>query len=289
VWNVVDLRSSHNFELAMRVHTDIQNNDILHSDLNGFQYMTRKRHDKLTLQGNVYPMSSGAYIQDSKLRFSVLSAQSLGVASLVNSQIQVFLDRHLDQDDNLGLSEAINDNLIVSSQFIMFFEAVRGRIESSASADFPSLLSSLLSNGLLYPIVKLVVTNGNFEMVNEMAFSSKKYPCDLHLVNMRSMQTQREEPRRNEVGLILHRMVYDDCSHAFIGLPRYIMKNCMNSLEFKFQDFFEFLGSAYKSMRVSNRLLTFRKKRVSTSLIQKDDFVLKLIEPMQIEAFLVNF
>lgn len=89
VWNVVDLRQSHNYELAMLVQTGIKNEDILHTDLNGFQYTKRKRYAKLTLQGNVYPMPSGAYIQDSNLRLNILTAQPLGVASLESSNIQV--------------------------------------------------------------------------------------------------------------------------------------------------------------------------------------------------------
>ena len=40
-----------------------------------------KRFDKLPIQANVYPMPAMAYIEDDKTRFSVLTAQSLGVTS----------------------------------------------------------------------------------------------------------------------------------------------------------------------------------------------------------------
>jgi hypothetical protein len=42
----------------------------------------RKRYDKLTLQGNFYPMSSAAYIEDDRTRLTLFGAQPLGVASL---------------------------------------------------------------------------------------------------------------------------------------------------------------------------------------------------------------
>ena len=39
----------------------------------------RQTYDKLPLQANVYPMPTAMFIQDSTSRFSVLSAQALGV------------------------------------------------------------------------------------------------------------------------------------------------------------------------------------------------------------------
>jgi alpha-mannosidase II len=286
VWNVVDLRKTHNYELAMLVQSDIQNKDIIHSDLNGFQYIKRKRHEKLTLQGNVYPMPSGAFIQDSKLRFSVLTAQALGVASLENSHIQVFLDRHLDQDDNLGLSEPINDNIVFSSRFVLFFEKVKRDLDSVAS-DFPSLMHSWLSNELLYPVVKLLHTNSDHETVNEMSFSSKKYPCDLHLVNMRTMQTESEEPKKNEVGLMLHRMVYDDCPNSFLHLSSFFYYECKFSNKYQFEDFFAFVGYQTSSLVVKSTLLTLNN--YTSTLINKYDDIISRLEPMHINAFLVNF
>merc|ERR1712127_804654 len=80
-WNMVDLTKSHNYELAMHIETNIINENEFYTDLNGFQYTKRKNYKKLTIQGNVYPMPSGAYIQDSKMRMNILTGQPLGVAS----------------------------------------------------------------------------------------------------------------------------------------------------------------------------------------------------------------
>ncbi len=46
------------------------------------QMHRRKTMSKMTLQGNFYPMTSAAYIQDDLSRLTLLSGQSHGVASL---------------------------------------------------------------------------------------------------------------------------------------------------------------------------------------------------------------
>lgn len=50
----------------------------------------RKRLPKLPLQGNYYPLPSQIFIQDEKMRLTLLSAQPLGTSSLKEGQIEVF-------------------------------------------------------------------------------------------------------------------------------------------------------------------------------------------------------
>jgi alpha-mannosidase II len=294
VWNVVDLRNSNNYELAMLVQTDIKSDRIVYTDLNGFQYIKRKRHDKLTLQGNVFPMPAGAFIQDSKLRFSMLNSQAAGVASLADSQIQVFLDRRMQQDDGLGMSQAMNDNVVVSSRLLLFFEQVNPSKSGNVNSDFPSLLSTWLSNDLLYHIVKLKLNQENTALLQDRHFALKNSPCDLHLLNLRTMQQGvNEEPSKNEVGLILHRVSYDDCaSGSFIQIPEYISSECSNreaARSYSFADFFSFLSKEnMDKLEIKSTLLTLAKNH-SYSLISKSDQLLSRVQPMQIEAFRVNF
>lgn len=47
------------------------------------QMQQRKYYRKLTLQGNVYPMPTMAFLQDKNKRVSILSSQASGVANLV--------------------------------------------------------------------------------------------------------------------------------------------------------------------------------------------------------------
>lgn len=110
---MVDIRDQSNKELSMRLSTDIKSDDIFYTDLNGFQVRTppptdggrkicfssqtvkpkpvlfdlfsqiqpRRFYQKLPLQGNFYPISSQAYIQDSQHRLTLHTAQALGVTS----------------------------------------------------------------------------------------------------------------------------------------------------------------------------------------------------------------
>ena len=54
-----------------------------------FQMQKHKTYDKLPLQANVYPMPTQAFIEDSKNRFSILSAQSLGFSNLKPGVMEV--------------------------------------------------------------------------------------------------------------------------------------------------------------------------------------------------------
>ncbi|XP_064431659.1 alpha-mannosidase 2-like [Mirounga angustirostris] len=103
VSNIVDIRKEHNREIAMRISSSINSQNKFYTDLNGYQIQPRMTMSKLPLQANVYPMTTMAYIQDTKHRLTLLSAQSLGVSSLKSGQIEVIMDRRFMQDDNRGL------------------------------------------------------------------------------------------------------------------------------------------------------------------------------------------
>jgi len=52
-----------------------------------------------------------AYIEDPSIRLSVVSKQPLGAASLQSGQLEVMLDRRLNQDDNRGVGQGVEDNV----------------------------------------------------------------------------------------------------------------------------------------------------------------------------------
>ena len=310
VWNMVDLRESHNYELAVLFKSDINNEDVFHTDLNGFQYTRRKTYAKIPLQGNVYPMPTGAFIQDEKLRLNLLSAQPLGVASLHTSELQVFLDRRLDQDDNRGLEQPMNDNRMTPSRFLVFFEVINGvdasfdRAESITS-QYPTLFSQWMSFDLLNPVVKLALGQQTAEIVSEqhLVHKNRNLPCDLRLVNLRTMQTREEKPLPAQVGLIIHRVPYEDCPSApIIQLSSYVHKQCDTEKDnqLTFGELFDFFGKAYEtwspkkpeiSLNISNTFLTLAPKNLINpkTPISKADPIHNYVQPMQVEAFRITF
>ncbi len=130
-------------------------------------------------------MPSGAFIQDSSKRLNILSGQPLGVASQDQSSLQVFLDRKLDQDDNRGMEQAVDDNVLTSSKFLVFFEEINeDNFGKSLAKNHPSLLSQILSFHLINPIIRLVSTvkvSSTFKSNVKLAGESNLFPCDLRL------------------------------------------------------------------------------------------------------------
>uniref|UniRef100_UPI0037E97BF9 alpha-mannosidase 2 isoform X2 n=1 Tax=Semicossyphus pulcher TaxID=241346 RepID=UPI0037E97BF9 len=124
--NMVDIRSEINRELSMRLVSNVANGNRFYSDLNGFQMQQRRTLAKLPLQANFYPMSSSAFVQDSVSRMSLLSAQSQAVAALRPGELEVVLDRRLQQDDNRGLGQGVTDNKLTASLYQLLLEDRRG-------------------------------------------------------------------------------------------------------------------------------------------------------------------
>lgn len=73
-------------ELFMRFTTDIENgeNPIFYTDLNGFQYQKRVKVPSIGIEGNYFPITTAAFIQDEKTRFTVLTNHAQGKISYPN-------------------------------------------------------------------------------------------------------------------------------------------------------------------------------------------------------------
>lgn len=67
-------------------------------------------------------MPTSAYIEDNKVRITILSGQPLGVSSLSEGELEVLQDRRLKQDDNRGLGQGVLDNKITPNIFRILVE-----------------------------------------------------------------------------------------------------------------------------------------------------------------------
>ncbi|XP_053330340.1 alpha-mannosidase 2 [Spea bombifrons] len=211
--NVVDIRGEFNREIVMRISSDINSQNRFYSDLNGFQIQPRQTLSKLPLQANIYPMTTMAYVQDNEGRLTLHSAQSLGVASLKSGQLDVVMDRRLMQDDNRGLGQGLQDNKITSNLFRLLLEQRTGvdEKEEEKTVSYPSLLSHVTSTFLNLPVIPMAVTadldvpallDGFYAFTTQM-------PCDVNLINLRTIQSKVGFFPSDEAALLLHRKGFD--------------------------------------------------------------------------------
>lgn len=93
-------------EMFMRFYTPIENGDDpeFYSDLNGFQWQPRKKVPQIGIEGNYFPITTSAFIQDNQMRLTVMTTHAQGAASLEAGQLEVMLDRRTLYDDYRGES-----------------------------------------------------------------------------------------------------------------------------------------------------------------------------------------
>lgn len=196
--NYVDLTGvGQNLEVAMRLVTDVKHGRRFHTDLNGFQMRQRETLDKIPTQGNFFPMPSMAILEDDESRLTVNTRSALGCAALENGWFEVILDRRLQQDDNRGLFQKIIDNLQTESNFELVFER---KTASSARRDGTASLLGIWANDYLnYPLYKYI-SKGPAPTMTKHDPVGSAIPCDVHVLNLRSLDQQS-----TELALLLHR------------------------------------------------------------------------------------
>lgn len=256
--NEFDLASGpfNNKELLIRFYTDIQNNNIFYTDLNGFQMVKRKRYTKIPLQGNVYPMPTMAYIQDETTRLNILSGQPLGVTSLQNNWLDIFLDRRLMQDDARGLNQGVTDNKLTRETFQIIFES------TPVDEIKPSVQVQTEIIGLLYPLVNMFSTQTS--AVSQVNFMENSLPSNIHLMNIR-------QSNKEKFSFFFHRFGVN-CQNA----------NCSDTFT---------LSNTFTRNLIKQ--VNFNIKKMSLSLINVENDKLNLndnitIDEMNINVFMVN-
>ncbi|XP_020492649.2 alpha-mannosidase 2 [Labrus bergylta] len=277
--NTVDIRSEVNRELVMRLVSDVTNGNRFYTDLNSFQMQQRRTLAKLPLQANFYPMSSAAFIQDSMSRLSLLSAQSQAVAALRPGELEVVLDRRLQQDDNRGLSQGVTDNKLTASLYQLLLEDRGGGAQEvgGASVEHLSLLAHLTSLSLCHPPITMVAhSNSQLPKLSPFRPLRSSLPCDVHLLNLRTLEDAQEAGSPSqEVALLLHRKGFD-CSSA---PPSSLQCTWSVHEEVNFDDLFAPLR--FRSVRRSG--LTLLREQDEPESAQQQQ-----LRPMEISAFRVE-
>lgn len=207
--NVVDMTLSDydDLELVMRLDSSLKSGDIFYTDQNSYHMMKRRRRANLLLEANYYPSSSVVYVEDERLRLSVITAQPVGASSLESGSIEVMLDRRLRYDDNRGIGAGVTDNKVVLGQFYILPEEISDdSLSKHEIIATPSLLAHLLINSLRnFPIVAATDFRRTLATISLMYTSMS---CDTILVNLKAFDDGSKTS--NRLAVVLHKQAVSE-------------------------------------------------------------------------------
>jgi len=279
-------------ELIVRYKTNIDNQRIFYSDLNGFQMSRRQTYDKIPLQGNYYPMPSLAFLQDSLgNRFSVHSKQSLGAASLKNGWLEIMLDRRLVQDDGRGLGQGVMDNRPMNVIFHLLRESNVSALPKTHSLLTlqPSLLSHRVGAHLNYPMHAFMSKKPHEKSFKlpQQSFTplTASLPCDVHIVNLKVPQPLRfphAESASQRFAILLQRRGWDSSYCKRGGL------HCTTVGEEPVNLFYMFKDLSAVNVKATSLNLLHDDPEMLGYLEQIGDVAQEgnvLISPMEIQAY----
>ncbi|VDP99997.1 unnamed protein product [Trichobilharzia regenti] len=140
--NIVNIKvdTPTDIDLFMTIETNLVNeNRVFYTDSNCFQFIERKYYDKIPLQGNIYPIACGAYIEQQeqtsliKKRLNIFTSHSTGIVSPKIGQLNVWLDRRSSRDDARGIASNLHGDWIVQSKLYLFTEEIITSLDNEAS------------------------------------------------------------------------------------------------------------------------------------------------------------
>ncbi|EDV43537.1 uncharacterized protein Dana_GF18544, isoform B [Drosophila ananassae] len=193
---------------------------IFYSDQNGFQYHERIKVPAIGIEGNYFPITSGAFIQDSRLRLTLLTTHAQGAASYEPGQLEVMLDRRTLYDDYRGMGEGVVDSRLTRHKFWLLVEDIPGgqHVVQPPSYKVLSQQAQHLANTLRYPpniyfVNSLEQPDLSVALLPLVKLLPKgALPCDVHLTTLRTLSDPELQlfPSASAL-LVLHRQGFD-CS-----------------------------------------------------------------------------
>ncbi|XP_066258690.1 alpha-mannosidase 2 [Euwallacea similis] len=252
VENTVDFENppkNRETELFMRIISDVQNGEVpeFYSDANGFNMQKRIKVERVGIEGNYFPITTMAYIQDENVRLSLLTNHAQGASAWQPGYLEVMLDRRTLYDDSRGMGEGLVDNRRTTSRYwlliedmskvsaenvappkrfddedtfekgevVRSFNVPTSPIETPKLESFPrpSLFATHLSNMLNYPAQTFLIDQDHqAKASNNLSFLKRPLPCDVHLLNLRTQADfEYSQFPSTSALMVLHRQGYD-CS-----------------------------------------------------------------------------
>ena len=200
--NTTQPRDSSQFitnEIFLRLQTNsVQSDRIFYTDNSGFQMQKRSFASQYGREGNYFPVSNQAYIQDNKSRLTVVVSRSHGATSTKPGELEIMLDRTTATEDGEGeMKERLGDETFTVGHMWILQEAISG-----SDKMLPSLLARQLALG---PTAVSPFTSS--DPVKARQLLPKPWPCNFELLNLRTLSAARDygAPSRTAL-LVLHRM-----------------------------------------------------------------------------------
>lgn len=195
-------KEMNNTEIILRFKTDVNNDGIFFTDQNGLQLIGRQNDKTRSAEKNYYPMTTLAILEDKVKRFTLHSAQSLGVASLDNGWLEVMLDRVMDHGDGKGLDMGIKERFLTLTEFVIHMEYKSStRVTFEPRYTYPSVSSLILNEQLQNNIITLFKYQG-LPYIKPPSVR-RSIPCDVSVASLRTLVNNGLEPIGTS--LILHR------------------------------------------------------------------------------------
>ncbi|CAH1785373.1 unnamed protein product [Owenia fusiformis] len=218
IHNSIDIRhfpekDRRNIEVMMEIKSNVSNKDgLFYSDANGLQMSERKNNPKIAVNGNFYPMTSMVYLESQRTRLTISSAQPLGVANLKSGELQIGLDRMTTADDGKGMNQAVDDNKVTLSRFMIYVEKRRSP-HDQRTVSTPSAVAISLQNILNNPLVQFIYEDdsGSNSEFKDFSLIQTPLPCHINVVSIRGLFNKSSNHSTvSDIGLTLHAQGYDN-------------------------------------------------------------------------------
>lgn len=175
-------------EMFMRIMTDIDNGaePTFYTDQSGLHMQKRVRVQRIGIQGNYFPITSAAMIEDNGpgRRLTLLTDHAAGAAAWQQGWLEVMVERRTFYDDARGMGEGVTDQKRTVGRYWLLLEETRGP-EPVARL---SLAAHHLTNSLNYPVTQLINEGLNADQLNSGAhLITRPLPCPLHLMTIRTL------------------------------------------------------------------------------------------------------
>ena len=199
------------------------------------------------------------------------------MSSLKQGQLEVIMDRRLMQDDNRGVGQGVTDNVVTPESFVILLEDWGTKNDRIASAplSYPSLAAHRMTWELLHPIrsMSLKGTVSNLTPVYS-PLHQHSWPCDVHLLNLRSIQSRDALRPTDQAAMLLHR-VGRECR---LNSDKCFKTNCDSKKTYDID-----MTSLFSFSDVVATSLSLQKdgKRIGTGSSLE-------VKPMEIEAYKIK-